>query len=52
MDTPKTNKIPVGHIDNIFKWYEKQGKDASGNVPVIIKLDPEERKRNKSIISF
>lgn len=38
-----TNPI-AGHIDNIFIWYEAQGKDESGNVPVIIPKEPKETK--------
>jgi hypothetical protein len=49
METPKIKNPQVGHVDNIFKWYERQGKDDSGNIPIIIKPNPEQHKKNKPI---
>ena len=50
---PQTPVTPhYGHIDNVFAWYKKQGKDESGYTPVIIKPDPEETKRKRNLNSM
>tara|TARA_B110000008_G_scaffold222741_1_gene223336 strand:+ start:180 stop:383 length:204 start_codon:yes stop_codon:yes gene_type:complete len=50
---PQTAVIPqYGHIDNVFSWYKKQGKDESGYIPVIIKPDPEETKHKRKLNSI
>ena len=36
---------PPGHITRIFQWNEQQAKDASGNIPIIIKKIEEPNKK-------
>ena len=47
------NKKPYpymsGSIENVFYYYEKTGKHEDGSIPVIIKPDPVESKKKKSL---
>ena len=43
------SKYPCGSVYRIFEIYERDGKDYQGNPIVCIKLDPEEKKKKKSI---
>ena len=36
----------AGSAYQVFKWYEKQQKDASGNIPVCIKPEPVKSKKS------
>ena len=38
---------PPGTIGRIFEWHENQQYDESGHKPVIVKPDPEEKKKMK-----
>ena len=38
-----------GSVDNIFFYNEKYGKNEDGTIPVIVKPEPEESKKKKSI---
>ena len=38
-----------GSIENVFRLHERNGRDKSGQVPVIIKPEPEEKKKSRSI---
>ena len=38
-----------GSIENVFRLHERNGRDESGQVPVIIKPEPEEKKKSRSI---
>lgn len=38
-----------GSIDNVFYYYEKTGKHEDGSIPIIIKPDPVESKKKKSL---
>ena len=38
-----------GSIENVFRLHERNGRDESGEVPVIIKPEPEEKKKSRSI---
>ena len=46
---PPPEYIQPGHVDCVFEWYNKQGKDESGRIPVIVKPDPEETKRKRTL---
>ena len=37
-----------GSIENVFMLHERNGRDESGQVPVIIKPEPEETKKSRS----
>jgi hypothetical protein len=43
------SKLQHGFIGRIFEYNDKCAKDASGMLPVIVKLEPEEKKKRKSI---
>jgi hypothetical protein len=45
---PDSELIP-GYVDKVFEYYNKTARDESGYLPVIIKLEPEEKKKKKSI---
>ena len=45
---PDSELIP-GYVDKVFVYYNKTARDESGYLPVIIKLEPEEKKKKKSI---
>lgn len=45
----KNFKTESGTIFRIFEIYENSFKNESGFIPVIIKLEPEEKKLKKSI---
>lgn len=48
--TKKSKSIyPAGSVYRVFELYEKEGKDYQGNPITWIKLEPEERKKKKSI---
>ena len=38
-----------GHIERIFEIHANNEKDEKGDIPVIIKLEPEEKKKRRSI---
>jgi len=38
-----------GTIDRIFETHKNLEKDGSGRIPVIIKLEPEEKKRRNPL---
>ena len=38
-----------GSIENVFYYYEKTGKHKDGSSPVIIRPDPVESKKKKSL---
>lgn len=38
-----------GSIERIFEVHENNEKDEKGDIPVIIKLEPEEKKKKRSI---
>jgi hypothetical protein len=38
-----------GYVDRIFEIHINNEKDESGQIPIIIKLEPEEKKKKKSI---
>jgi hypothetical protein len=40
---------PPGTPDIIFEIHEKNELDESGNKPIIIKLEPEEKKKKQSL---
>lgn len=40
-------KMRPGHIDHIFAWHLKQGLDASGEKPIIVKVVPEGKKNER-----
>ena len=44
----KSNYIP-GSFEKIFEYNDKCARDESGMLPTIIKLDPIESKKKKSI---
>ena len=44
-----SSKFQHGMIERIFEYNEKCAKDASGMLPVIVKVEPEEKKKRKSI---
>ena len=39
----------AGSVENVFRYHEKCGKNEDGTSPVCIKLEPEEKKKKKSI---
>lgn len=45
----KTYPYLSGSIENVFYYYEKTGKHEYGAVPTIIRPDPVESKKKKSI---
>lgn len=45
----KTYPYLSGSIENVFYYYEKTGKHEDGSSPVIIRPDPVESKKKKSI---
>ena len=38
-----------GSIEHVFRLHERNGRDESGQVPVIIKPEPEEKRKSRSI---
>lgn len=38
-----------GYIEKIFEIHANNEKDESGQIPIIIKLEPEEKKKKRSI---
>ena len=50
-DLKKKKNYPYmsGSIDNVFYYYEKTGKHEDGSIPIIIKPDPVESKKKKSL---
>ena len=38
-----------GSVWRIFEYHERCGKNEDGTTPVCIKLEPEEKKKKKSI---
>ena len=40
---------PIANVNRVFEYYERSGKNEDGTTPVIIKLEPEEQKKKKSI---
>lgn len=44
-----TSPYMSGSVENIFRYHEQCGKNADGSSPVIIKPDPVESKKKKSI---
>lgn len=52
-DLIKKNNIPSkyspGFVGKVFEYHEKCEKNLDGTLPVIIKLEPEEKKKKKSI---
>ena len=40
---------PSGSIEHVFRLHERSGRDDSGQVPVIIKPEPEEKRKTRSI---
>jgi hypothetical protein len=48
----RNKKLPPyfsGSIYNVFYLYEKMAKNEDGSLPICIKLEPEEKKKKKSI---
>ena len=47
----KRNKrvYPSGSIEHVFWLHERNGCDESGQVPVIIKPEPKEKRKSRSI---
>ena len=43
------SKLQHGFIGRIFEYNDKCARDESGMLPVIVKLEPEEKKKRKSI---
>jgi len=43
------NRLCITKLREIFEIYEESFKNESGFIPVIIKLEPEEKKLKKSI---
>lgn len=44
-----TSPFMPGSVDNIFLYNEKCSKNEDGTIPVIVKPEPEESKKKKSI---
>lgn len=44
-----TYQSPIANVNRVFEYYERTGKNEDGTTPVIIKLEPEEQKKKKSI---
>ncbi len=38
-----------GYFERIFEIHNNNEKDESGQIPIIIKLEPEEKKKKRSI---
>lgn len=38
-----------GSIEHVFRLQERSGRDESGQVPVIIKPEPEEKRKSRSM---
>ena len=36
---------PIANVNRVFEYYERSGKNEDGTTPVIIKLEPEEKKK-------
>tara|TARA_B100001094_G_scaffold309271_1_gene342749 strand:+ start:556 stop:738 length:183 start_codon:yes stop_codon:yes gene_type:complete len=43
------SQYQAGYIDRIFEYNERAGKNIDGTTVKIIKLDPEEKNKRKSI---
>lgn len=43
------SELTPGYIDKVFEYNDKCAKDESGYLPVIIKLESEEKKKKRSI---
>jgi len=43
------SQFQPGYIDRIFEIHTNYEKDEKGDIPVIIKLEPEEKKKKRSI---
>tara|TARA_B100000212_G_C27181274_1_gene450415 strand:- start:183 stop:365 length:183 start_codon:yes stop_codon:yes gene_type:complete len=43
------SKYAPGSVENVFIYHEKCGRNEDGTIPVIIKPDPVESKKKKSI---
>ena len=43
------SKYMPGSVECVFEYHEKCGKNEDGTIPVIIKPDPVELKKKKSI---
>lgn len=39
----------AGSAYRVMQWHKKQERDASGQIPVIIKIDPNEGKKKNKI---
>tara|TARA_B000000557_G_scaffold235424_1_gene211149 strand:- start:36 stop:218 length:183 start_codon:yes stop_codon:yes gene_type:complete len=44
-------KCKPGSVENIYEYNERSMRDKSGQLPIIIKPDPEEKKKKKSMIN-
>ena len=49
LNKKKISLFQPGSIDNIFDYYQKCSRDASGKLYEFIKPDPVEEKKKKSI---
>ena len=49
LKTKKTFPYFSGSIYNVFYLYEEMAKNEDGTLPICIKLEPEEKKKKKSI---
>ncbi len=47
----KRPKFKAGSVENIYLYNEVCMRDKSGQLPIIIKPDPEERKKKKNMIN-
>ena len=43
------SKYAPGSVENVFIYHEKCGRNEDGTIPLIIKPDPVESKKKKSI---
>jgi hypothetical protein len=43
------SKYAPGSVERVFEYNEKMARDESGDLAVCIKLEPEEKKKKKSI---
>tara|TARA_E500000178_G_C16823072_1_gene662456 strand:- start:489 stop:671 length:183 start_codon:yes stop_codon:yes gene_type:complete len=47
----KQPKYKPGSVENIYEYNEMCMRDKSGQLPIIIKLDPEEKKKKRNMIN-
>jgi hypothetical protein len=42
-------KSPPGYVGRVFEYYERSKFNKDGTLPIIINIEPEEKKKKKSI---